>query len=156
MIIDKSSSELIDLKTRLYQIVAENKISSLDMMSDMVGTDEELIRVSLEELVNEGNLEGSFTPDGQRFFLSEVSVSTAPVAETKDSGYVIEEADTRNGRFVLISGIVMMIAGSIIRGLITITEVLETVGSAVFMVGLGVLIVGWLMISRAQPPSNFK
>lgn len=156
MIIDTSSSELIDLKTRLYQIVAENKISSLDMMSDMVGTDEELIRASLEELVNEGILEGSFTPDGQRFFLSEVSVSTAPVAETKDDGYVIEEADTRNGRFVLISGIAMMIAGSIIRGLITITEVLETVGSAIFMVGLGVLIVGWLMISRAQPPSNFK
>ncbi len=136
--------------------MAENKISSLDMMSDMVGTDEELIRASLEELVNEGNLEGSFTPDGQRFFLSEVSVSTAPVAETKDNGYVIEEADTRNGRYVLISGIVMLIAGSIIRGLITITEVLETVGSAVFMVGLGVLIVGWLMISRAKPPSNFK
>ncbi len=156
MIMYKSSTELIDLKTRLYQLVAENKISSLDMMSDMVGTDEELIRASLEELVNEGNLEGSFTPDGQRFFLSEVSVSTAPVAETKDNGYVIEEADTRNGRYVLISGIVMMIAGSIIRGLITITEVLETVGSAVFMVGLGVLIVGWLMISRAQPPSNFK
>ena len=83
MIIDKSSSELIDLKTRLYQIVAENKISSLDMMSDIIGTDEELVRSVLEELVDEGALEGSFTPDGQRFFLTEVTVSTAPLAETK-------------------------------------------------------------------------
>lgn len=156
MIIDKSSSELIDLKTRLYQIVAENKISSLDMMSDMAGTDEELIRSALEELVNEGTLEGSFTPDGQRFFMSEVSVSTAPIAKTKDYGYVIEEADTRNGRSVLISGIILMVAGYIIRGFIAITEVLEPVGSAIFMVGLAVLLVGWLMISRAQPPSNIK
>lgn len=156
MIIDKSSSELIDLKTRLYQIVAENKISSLDMMSDMVGTDEELIRSALEELVYDGTLDGSFTPDGQRFFLSEVRVSTAPVTKTKDCGYVIEKADTRNGRLVLISGLVMMIAGYIIRSLIAISVVLEPVGSAIFMVGLAVLLVGWLMISRAQPPSNIK
>lgn len=156
MIIDKSSSELIDLKTRLYQIVAENKISSLDMMCDIVGTDEELIRSVLEELVDEGTLEGSFTPDGHRFFLTEVTVSTAPLAETKDSGYVIEVADTRNGRLVLISGIVMMIAGYITRGLIALNVILDPVGSAMVMVGLAVLIAGWLMISRAQPPSNIK
>ncbi|MGY5856454.1 MAG: hypothetical protein RTS72_07615 [Candidatus Thorarchaeota archaeon] len=156
MIIDKSSSELIDLKTRLYQIVAENKISSLDMMSDIIGTDEELVRSVLEELVDEGALEGSFTPDGQRFFLTEVTVSTAPLAETKDSGYVIEVADTRNGRLILVSGLVMMIAGYITRGLIALNMVLDPVGTAMVMVGLAVLIAGWLMISRAQPPSNIK
>ena len=128
MIIDKSSSEPIDLKTRLYQIVAENKISSLDMMSDMVETDEELIRSALEELIDEGTLKGSFTTDGQRFFLSDVNVSTAPIAETKDYGYVIEVADTRNGRLVLISGLVMMIAGYVIRGFISLNELLDPVG----------------------------
>ena len=156
MIIDKSSSELIDFKTRLFQIVAENKISSLDMMSDLMGTDEELIRSALEELVNEGTLGGSFTPDGQRFFLSEVSVSTAPVASTKDDGYIIEYAKTKIPKMVLLSGIVMMVVGYIVRGLITIYEVMEHIGSAVFMVGLAVLIVGWLMMSRANPPSNIK
>ena len=156
MIIEKSSSELIDLKTRLYQIVAENKISSLDMMSDMVGTDEEMIRSALEELVNEGSLEGSFTPDGQRFFLSEITISTAPLAETQDSGYEIEVADTRNGKYVLISGLVMMIAGYIIRGFIALNLILDPIGSALVMIGLAVLLAGWLMISRAQPPSNIK
>ena len=109
MIIDKSSSEPIDLKTRLYQLVAENKMSSLDMISDMVGTDEEMVRAILEELVEDGNLSGSFTEDGQRFFLSEVSVSSAPRAAMQDKGYEIERADTRKGRIILLTGLVMMI-----------------------------------------------
>lgn len=156
MIVDKSSSELIELKTRLYQIVAENKISSLSLMSDMAGIDEEEIRSTLGELMDEGALEGSFTSDGQRFFLSEVTVSTAPVAQTKDDGYVIEHADTKVPKLVLLSGIAMMVAGLIVRGLIIISEMMEHIGSAVFMVGLIVLVGGWLMITKADPPSNFK
>ncbi|MHA2425659.1 MAG: hypothetical protein ACXAEF_12790 [Candidatus Thorarchaeota archaeon] len=156
MIIDKSSSEQFDLKTRLYQIVAESKISSLDMMSGLVGTDEEQVRSILEELVDEGNLEGSFTSDGQRFFLSEVKVSTAPVAESRDKGYVIETSDTKVPKLILISGIAMMVVGYLARGLITISAMMEHIGGAIFMVGLAVMIGGWLMISRRNPPSNIK
>ena len=156
MIIDKSSSELIDLKTRLYHVIVENKISSLSMICDMTGADEEQARLLLEELMDEGTLEGSFTSDGQRFFLSDVKVSTAPIAPTKDEGYVIEKANTRKGRLVLISGIVMMIGGSIVRGLTAISEMMGNIGVAVFMLGLVVLTGGWLMISRADPPSNLK
>ena len=121
MIIEKSSSELFDLKTRLYQIVAENKISSLSMICDMVGAEEEQTRSIIEELVDEGTLEGSFTSDGQRFFLSEVKVSNAPLAPIKDEGYMIEKADTRQGKMVLLTGLVMMIAGYITRGFISIS-----------------------------------
>ena len=156
MIIDKSSSELIDLKTRLYQIVAENKISSLSMISNMAGSDEELIRQTLEELVDEGALEGSFTSDGQRFFLSDVSVSTAPVAPTQDEGFIIEHAETKVPKLILLSGFVMMVVGYILRGLITIDAMMEPIGSAVFMVGLIVLIAGWLMLTKSNPPSNIK
>ena len=156
MIIDKSSSELIDLKSRLYQIVAENKISSLSMMSDMAGSDEELIRQTLEELVNEGALEGSFTSDGQRFFMSDVSVSTAPVAPTQDSGFKIEQAETKTSKIILVSGFVMMVVGFFLRGLTTINAMMEHIGSAVFMVGMIILIGGWLMLTKANPPSNIK
>ncbi|MFX1579547.1 MAG: hypothetical protein ACFFBJ_07845 [Promethearchaeota archaeon] len=156
MIIDKSSTEPIDLKTRLYTLVAENKMSSLDRISGMVGTDEEEVRAMLKELVSDGDLKGFFTEDGQRFFLSEVSVSSAPVADTKDKGYEVARGDTRNGRIVLISGLVTLIVGYILRGLTLFGGSMEPIGSAVFMMGLGVLLAGWLMISRAQPPSNIK
>ena len=156
MIIDKSSSEPIDLKTRLYQLVAHNKMSSLDMISDMVGSDEEIVRSMLEELVEEGNLEGSFSEDGQRFFLSEVSVSAAPKAAIQDKGYEVARADTRNGKVILITGLVMMISGIIASRLTAITAVMEQIGGAVAMVGLVVMIAGWLMVTRADPPSNIK
>lgn len=156
MIVDKSLSEPVDLKSKLYQLVSEHKMSSLDMIGDMIGAEEEDVRSLLEELVSEGNLNGSFTDDGQRFFLSDVTVSSAPVADTKDTGFAIKEGDSRNGKLVLISGFVMLVAGYIVRGLISFGEMMEAIGSAVFMVGLVVLICGWLMISKANPPSNIK
>ncbi|MHA1965425.1 MAG: hypothetical protein ACXACG_07915 [Candidatus Thorarchaeota archaeon] len=156
MIIDKSSSKQIDLKTRLYQIVTESKISSLDMMSDMVGTDEEQIRFILEELLDERALEGSFAPDGQRFFLLDVTVSTAPIAPTKDDGYAIEYADTNVPKLVFLVGIVMMIVGLIVRGFVTLNGLMEPIGTAVFMLGIIVMAGGWFMISKANPPSNIK
>ena len=156
MIVDNSSTDLTDLKTRLYHVVAEGRVSSLSMICDIAGTDEELVRTILEELVDEGILEGSFTSDGQRFFLSDVEVSSAPVAPTKDEGYVIEKADTRQGKLVFISGIVMMIGGFVVRGFSTLSTMMENIGVALIMLGLVVLIVGWLMITRADPPSNLK
>ncbi|MFW9787929.1 MAG: hypothetical protein ACFFE2_15075 [Candidatus Thorarchaeota archaeon] len=156
MIIDKTSSNPTDLKTRLYQIVTEEKISSLSMICGMAGIDEDQTRSLLEELVDDGTLTGSFTDDGERFFLSDVKVSDAPVAPTRDKGYEIAKADTRQGKIVLIAGLATMIAGYIASGLRTFNAVMEHVGGAVVMIGLGVLIAGWLMISRADPPSNIK
>ena len=122
----------------------------------MAGSDEDSIRFPLEELVEEGALEGSFTEDGQRFFLSEVSVSTAPLAPTQDLGYKVEQAETKVSKAILLTGIVMMVAGYLVRGLITINAMMEHIGSAIFMVGMVVLIGGWLMLTRANPPSNIK
>ena len=156
MIIDKSSSDPIDLKSRLYQIVSDNKISSLTMISDMIGIDEEQTRITLEELIGDGSLRGSFTADGQRFFLSEVKVSSAPVAENQDKGYSIEKADTKLPRMIFAAGFVMLAAGFIIRGLTTISAMMEHLGSGIFMVGLAVLIGGWLLYTRVDPPSNIK
>jgi hypothetical protein len=156
MIIENSSSNPLDLKTRLHEIVTQNKISSLSMMSDIAGIDEEQICSILEELLDEGILEGTITPNGHRFFLSDVKISSAPTAPIRDNGYVVEEIDTKIPKLVLILGIAMMVAGYIMRGFVTMLGILEHVGAAVVMVGLVVLIIGWLMISKANPPSNIK
>lgn len=156
MIIDKSSFDLVDLKSRIYHIIMNEKISSLRMISRMSGTDEVKARSILDELVGEGTLEGAFTEDGQRFFLSDIKVSSAPISPTQDEGFSIKKVDTKLGNVVLISGVVMMFAGYVARGLVTISTMMESIGSAVIMIGLVVLIVGWLMITRADPPSNLR
>jgi hypothetical protein len=156
MIISNSSPNPFDLKSRLLHIITNEKISSLDYISSLTGTDESQLRSILEELVDEGTLEGAFTEDGQRFFLSDIKVSSAPLAPTQDEGYSVKKADTKHGKVVLISGLVMMSAGYIARGLTTISALMESIGSAVIMIGLAVLVGGWLMITRADPPSNLR
>jgi len=159
MIVDKSTSastNSIDMKDLLCQIVEDNRISLISMMSDLTGINEEQIRYLLEELVEEGTLEGSFTPDGQRFFLSEVTVSTAPVAPTKDEGYHVEKRDTKLSKLIFIIGVVLIVAGYIVRNLVSLNEILEHIGVGVLMIGLVVLASGWLMFSRANPPSRIK
>ncbi|MHA3963273.1 MAG: hypothetical protein AM325_007005 [Candidatus Thorarchaeota archaeon SMTZ1-45] len=157
MIIDESSanhSTAPDLKAQVYQIVVENRISLLSMISDISGSEENLVRSVLKELVDEGTLIGSFAPDGQRFFLSEVKVSDAPVAIVKDEGFFIEERDTTIPKIIFITGIVIMIAGYISRSLVAFEAIMEHVGGAVLILGMAVLIAGWIMISRANPPSK--
>ena len=100
MVIDHKSINNDDLKTRLYDTVAVGKVSSLEMISNLTELDEELVREAIEELVNEGSLEGTFTADGKRFFLSDVKTSDAPVAATHDAGLEIKKVDTKNAKYV--------------------------------------------------------
>jgi hypothetical protein len=154
MIIEHSSSSPIELKSRLCQVVLENKISSIEKLSVLTGMEEEEARIVLQELVSEGSLSGKFTEDGLRFFLSDVKVSEAPIHAPADIEPEIEVKDTRVPKIVVLSGIILMAVGYILRGITTMGDIMENAGGAVFLVGLAVLLVGWLMFSRLNPPSE--
>lgn len=156
MIIERSSSSpsLIELKTRLCQIVLDNRISSIEKLSKLAGAEEEEAITALQELVSEGSLAGKFTDDGSRFFLSDVKVSDAPILETADVGYEIEVKDSKVSKMVMLSGMILMATGFILRGLTAFSQIVENAGGVVIMVGLAVLIIGWMMFSRLNPPSD--
>ena len=156
MVIDHNSPNQDDLKSRLYETVAIGKVSSLEMISNLTGLDEELVRESIEELVHDGSLEGAFTDDGKRFFLSDVKTSTAPIAATHDSVLEIKKVDNRNAKLVGIIGVVMLVVGQILRSLIAIHPGMDNAGTAIFMLGLVVVIAGWYQYSRLEPPSNIR
>ena len=156
MVIDQKTVNNDDLKTRLYETVTVGKVSSLKMISNLTGLDEELIREAIEELVDEGSLAGTFAADGKRFFLSDVKTSDAPIASARDMGLEIKRVDTKNAKYVGITGVVMLIFGQILRSLVAIHPGMDNAGTAFFMLGLGVLIVGWYQYSRLQPPSNIR
>ena len=156
MVIDHKSTNNDDLKTRLYETVAIGKVSSLEMISNLTGLDEELVREAIEDLVNEGSLSGSFTEDGSRFFLSDAKTSDAPVAFVHDAGLELKRVDTKNAKIVGIAGVAMLIFGQILRSLIAIHPGMDNAGTAFFMIGLVVLIVGWYQYSRLEPPSNVR
>ncbi len=156
MIIEHSSSNPVELKTRLCQIVLDNKISSIETLSEITGTEEEEARLALHELVSEGSLSGSFTEDGSRFFLSDIKVSDAPIIGLVDLEPEIEVQDSKLSKTVVISGIVMMAVGYLLRGLVAMGEIIVNSGSVLFMIGLAVLVGGWMMFSKINPPSNVR
>ncbi|MFX1484771.1 MAG: hypothetical protein ACFFCP_16460 [Promethearchaeota archaeon] len=156
MIIDHSSSNPIELKTRLCQIIIESKISSIEKLSNLAGAEEDEAIQALQELISEGSLNGKFTEDGKRFFLSDIKVSSAPVIGPADPGLEIEVKDTKLAKSVFISGLVLMASGYIIRGLTGISELIQSVGFGILMVGLVTLIAGWMMFSRRNPPENIR
>ena len=155
MAIDNAPTGNVDLKAQVYQVVAEHKISSLHKIAQMVGSSEDLTREAIGDLMAEGSLHGSMTEDGNRFFLSDVKVSDAPVA-IKHEEYEIAQPDTRLGKTVFVSGIATMITGFILRGLLTINPVLEHVGAGVLLIGMVILVAGWLHVSRAIPPEDLR
>ncbi|MHA1136067.1 MAG: hypothetical protein ACTSSE_06220 [Candidatus Thorarchaeota archaeon] len=156
MVIDHNSPNHDDLKSRLYETVALGKISSLEMISNLTGLEEELVRDSIEELVKEGTLKGSFATDGKRFFLSNVKTSDAPLADTFDSGHEIKKANTMTAKIIALTGVIMLVAGQIMRGLIEIHPGMDNAGTAMFMLGMVVLLAGSFQFSRLNPPSNVR
>jgi len=154
MVIDHKSPIHDDMQSRLYDTVALGKVSSLEMISNLVGIEEKSVRETIETLIEEGSLEGTFTADGKRFFQSDVKVSDAPKAGIQDKGLEMKSADTRSAKAIALTGFVMLILGQILRSLIAIHPGMETVGTAIFLLGLVILFAGGYQFSRLNPVTN--
>ncbi len=154
MVIDHKSPIHDDMKSRLHDTVVLGKVSSLQMISNLTGIEEEIVRNAIESLVQEGSLDGTFTSDGKRFFLADVKLSDAPKADIKDNGLEMKSANTKNAKVVTVTGFVMLILGQIFRSLIAIHSGMEAAGTAIFMLGLVVMIAGGYQISRLNPVTN--
>ncbi|MFW9769255.1 MAG: hypothetical protein ACFFF9_11965 [Candidatus Thorarchaeota archaeon] len=154
MIIESSKQIPAEMKTRLSRVVLEDKISSIETISQLTGMEEEEARIALQELVSEGSLEGKFSDDGSRFYLSDVKVSDAPIMAPADTGPEIIVKDTKASKTVALAGFILIIAGYILRGFTIMGESMQNIGFGIIMIGLAVLIVGVSLFSRLNPPTS--
>ncbi len=151
MVIESKSINHEDVESTIYDTIMLEKISSLEMISNLTTIDAELVFDTIESLVESGSLEGSFTDDKKRFFLSDVKTSDAPILDNHDTGLEMKSADTRSAKAVALLGVVMLVLGQILRGLVAIHTGMESAGTAIFMIGLVVLFAGLLQFSRLNP-----
>ena len=151
MVFESKSLNHENIESTLYDTVISSKISSLEMISNLTGINEEIVYDTIESLVEVGSLEGSFTDDKKRFFLSDVKTSDAPILDTHDAGLEMKSADTRSAKAVALLGVVMLVLGQILRGLVAVHTGMESAGTAIFLLGLVVLFAGWLQFSRLNP-----
>jgi hypothetical protein len=94
----------------IVQLVTDYKMSSISMISEQLGIDENTTREYLQELVNEGELKGFLTEDGCRFFKSDAQITSAPIVGLHQE-LIQETYDTRLGKLIFLSGIVLIVLG---------------------------------------------
>jgi len=155
MTIDHMSPDYHNHRERLYELVAQGKISSVDLICKQSGMDEDSARELLTELIEDGSLNGDFSEDGSRFFLSDVKVSDAPVLFRNDE-LEIEEVNTSSAKIVAITGLAALILGWIFQRLTGIHPGMANAGVALVMVGLIVMTAGCIQFSRYNPPDNLR
>ena len=135
--------------------LVEKNVSSIDMLSSQTGLSPEETKKMLAELVQEGKLSGRLTSDGSRFYRSDAKTSDAPTIVSAPEP-VIERRDTRPGILIMLSGIVMFIAGNLLVNLNVEFSILWSIGSAVIFLGPLVLIAGMFYVSRLNPPQKLS
>jgi hypothetical protein len=150
MIVGETSGIRAESTVNLVELVERN-VSSIDLLSSQIGIAPEEIRRMLIELVEEGTLSGRLTSDGSRFYRSDVKTSDAPTIASAPQ-LVIERRDTRPGILIMLSGIIMFIAGNLLVNLNVEFSVLWSIGSAVILIGPLVLVAGMFYVSRLNPP----
>lgn len=144
-------------KQDLIELLTEKKLSSIQMISEIMDIDQEVTTTLLKHLLEEGIVTGSLTEDETRFFSSYTKVSSAPTIPSVEADDIVEfEPNSPAGKIAALSGILMLIIGAILRTF-TFSGTgmnIEAAGTAVFMVGFPVLIAGWIIISKQNPPDN--
>jgi len=156
MVVDETPQYNNDLKHKLHDLVALDKISSIEMISEQIGADEETTREWLSELVEEGSISGTLSEDGARFYSSDLKVSTAPIVAHEELLAKKKSIKSYHAKLLAITGIIMLILGTIVRSLRTIDFRFDNVGIAIYFIGLAIMIVGWILISRANPPEKIR
>lgn len=102
---------LAEEKEKLVRLILDEDISSILLLSEKLGLDGDAIRNLLEQLVQEGALNGYLTEDGKRFFRRDVEVSHKPIIHREDPPSRIIERDNKSLKWVAIFGGFLMANG---------------------------------------------
>ena len=153
MILEIPTQNLDDLKQSLISLITEKKLTSLQMISNMLEADLELVVGLVKSLTSEGKLSGTLSEDETRFYNSYGKVSSAPIVPSESHEMVVFEGNSTPGIIGVLAGIFMLIAGSIIRDLIIAGSSMnfDVMGTSTSMIGLLVLILGMIYISNQNP-----
>ena len=152
MVLESPNQVTQEFEASLISLITDKKLTAIQMMSEILEVTPEVVSSTIKKLLEEGLLNGTLTEDETRFFNSYTKVSRAPVIPTNEREIVVFEGNSMPGKIAVITGIFMLISGSITRGL-TLDSYLnfDAMGTAVAMVGLVVLIAGMMYIGKQNP-----
>jgi hypothetical protein len=141
-----------ELKDRLVNLVVNEDISSIELMCRELELDDDKTRSMLEELCQEGRINGYITEDGRRFFRRDIEVSPLPTIHQEESMTNLGTYDSRPGKVTAIIGLILVIIGYSMLWIMGSVLSLENVASAILLVGLAFLLGGCYWIGSHKTP----
>lgn len=150
MLTETGAKQQVEIDDAIVELIETQKLSSISMIASILELDEDDVRLHLSDLVKAGAINGFLNEDGTRFFLSSIKVSEAPIIHTNTESVVLEQPDTRIGKYIAIAGLFSIIAGFVMRGLSGFSESFTNIGASAILMGIALLAAGWLYVSRKQ------
>lgn len=139
-------------KVALIRLVMNENVSSISTLVDeLFMTSDEIIEL-INTLIETGELNGSLTKDGQRFFKTEVKLSEAPAIEREDRPPSFLFFNAKPARVIAIIGLIILAGGVILNAYAgNFTE--QSIASILIFLGLIVMICGLFCLSQRRTPS---
>ncbi|MFX1607028.1 MAG: hypothetical protein ACFFDD_14135, partial [Promethearchaeota archaeon] len=139
-------------KDELIHLIVNENVSAIETLVDelFISSDQviELINILLES----GELHGTLTKDGSRFFRSDVKLSGAPAIEREDKPPSFMTFNTRPPTIIAIIGLIIIVFGVIFNSYAgNFTG--QSIASILIFVGLFILISGLFRLSQRKTPS---
>ena len=113
--------------------------------------DDEVVQ-EINELLDSGELKGTLTEDGKRFFKSDVKLSKAPTIERTDAPPSFLGFNTKPGLTTALVGF-LIIAGGVVVNAYAADATEQNFAAILILVGLFITIAGLYFVSRRQTPA---
>ncbi|MFW9964290.1 MAG: hypothetical protein ACFFCX_12040 [Candidatus Sifarchaeia archaeon] len=141
-----------EIKQELIDLVMNENVSAIQIIADRLEiTTPEVIEI-ISRLIDAGELHGTLTEDGNRFYKSEVKLSKAPKIEREESPPSFLSFNTRPAIVTIIVGIVVLSGGVIVNAFAV--DVIESNFAAILiLIGIIIIVIGLYSLSKRNTPS---
>lgn len=139
-------------RDELLHLVTDENVSAIEILVDRLKlTSDEVVQM-INEALDSGELKGTMTEDGRRFFKSDVKLSKAPTIERTDAPPSFLVFNTKPALATALVGF-LVVAGGVIVNAYAADANEQNFAAILILVGLFIAIAGLYCISQRQTPA---
>lgn len=138
-------SQIHDPKEQIVNLIKTSSISSVDLLSEMVGIPQEQTLILIRSALEDGLIQGIISDDERRLYRTDLK-SSSPPSSQRDIEFI--QNTSPFGRFVIIAGFITFIAGQIMVRIAGLGTFLGEIGSSMVVGSLFIVALGLMLASR--------